>query len=86
MKTIWVLRETGPNREVSNDQRIPTDGSSANAPLLPDIFWRSMAITIMFGLIVGSMLTIVFVPVLYSIFYNVKESAIAPTGAEVAAA
>ncbi len=33
------------------------------APLLPDIFWRSMAITIMLGLIVGSMLTIVFVPV-----------------------
>lgn len=42
------------------------------APLLPDIVWRSMGITIMFGLIVGSMLTIVFVPVLYSIFYRVK--------------
>ncbi|MEN8802581.1 MAG: efflux RND transporter permease subunit, partial [Thiogranum sp.] len=36
------------------------------APLLQDVFWIGMAITIMFGLTFGTMLTMVVVPVLYA--------------------
>lgn len=41
-------------------------------PLLPDVFWVSLAVTIMFGLTLGSVLTMIVLPVLYSIFYNIK--------------
>ena len=44
------------------------------APLLQDIFWVSMAITIMFGLAFGTVLTMVVVPVLYAVFYKLKNS------------
>ena len=42
-------------------------------PLLQDVFWISMAVTIMFGLALGSVLTIVVVPVLYACFYRLKS-------------
>ena len=42
------------------------------APLLQDGFWYSMAITIMFGLTFGTILTMVVVPVLYATFYKIK--------------
>jgi multidrug efflux pump subunit AcrB len=42
------------------------------APLLQDGFWYSMAITIMFGLTFGTILTMVVVPVLYAAFYKIK--------------
>ena len=42
-------------------------------PLLQDVFWVAMAVTIMAGLAFGSLLTLICVPVLYSIFYRVKE-------------
>lgn len=41
-------------------------------PLLQDIFWESMAVTIMAGLAFGSLLTLIAVPVLYAIFYRLK--------------
>jgi multidrug efflux pump subunit AcrB len=41
-------------------------------PLLPDAFFVAMAVTIMFGLSFATVLTLVVVPVLYSIFYRVK--------------
>jgi multidrug efflux pump subunit AcrB len=41
-------------------------------PLLGDVFWVAMAVTIMFGLAFGSILTMVAVPVFYAIFYRVK--------------
>ena len=41
-------------------------------PLLQDVFWQSMATTIMFGLLVGSALTMIAVPLFYVIFYRVK--------------
>jgi multidrug efflux pump subunit AcrB len=41
-------------------------------PLLQDVFWISMAVTIMFGLALGSVLTVVVVPVLYACFYRVR--------------
>jgi len=44
------------------------------APLLQDVFWISMAVTIMFGLAFGTILTMVVVPVLYSLFYKVRQS------------
>ncbi len=40
-------------------------------PLLPDVFWASMAVVIMFGLTVGSLITMILLPVLYSVFYRV---------------
>ena len=42
-------------------------------PLLQDVFWQSMAVTIMFGLMVGTVITMVVVPVLYAVFYHVDE-------------
>jgi multidrug efflux pump subunit AcrB len=43
------------------------------APLLQDIFWIAMAVTIMAGLTFGTVLTMVAVPVLYATFYGVRE-------------
>ncbi len=42
-------------------------------PLLQDVFWISMAVTIMFGLAVGTFLTMILLPVLYCIFYKIKS-------------
>jgi multidrug efflux pump subunit AcrB len=42
------------------------------APLLTDAFFADMAITIMSGLGFATFLTLLFVPVLYSIFFNIK--------------
>jgi len=42
-------------------------------PLVPDVFWTAMAVTIMGGLTVGSILTLVLVPVLYCVFYRVPN-------------
>nr|NGX46608.1 Nickel and cobalt resistance protein CnrA [Chlamydiota bacterium] len=41
-------------------------------PLLPDVFWVSMAVTIMAGLAFGSLLTLIAVPVFYSFLYRAK--------------
>jgi multidrug efflux pump subunit AcrB len=41
-------------------------------PLLPDVFWASLAVVIMFGLAIGSVITMILVPVLYALFYRVK--------------
>ncbi|GEA58814.1 efflux RND transporter permease subunit [Vibrio comitans] len=41
-------------------------------PLLPDIFFRPMAVTIMFGLGFATVLTLIVVPVLYTVFHNIK--------------
>ncbi|TNF89163.1 MAG: efflux RND transporter permease subunit, partial [Gammaproteobacteria bacterium] len=40
-------------------------------PLLQDIFWVSMAVTIMFGLAFATVLTMVAVPVLYATLYRI---------------
>jgi multidrug efflux pump subunit AcrB len=45
------------------------------APLLQDVFWISMAVTIMFGLAFGTILTMVLVPVLYALFYKLPKEA-----------
>ena len=44
-------------------------------PLLPDVFWSSLAVVMMFGLAIGSVISMFLVPVLYSMFYRVKPGA-----------
>jgi multidrug efflux pump subunit AcrB len=41
-------------------------------PLLPDIFFKPMAVTIMFGLGFATVLTLIVVPVLYRLFHKIK--------------
>ena len=43
------------------------------APLFPDAFFVSMAVTVAFGLGFATILTMIVVPVLYSIFYRVQS-------------
>jgi multidrug efflux pump subunit AcrB len=45
------------------------------APLIQDAFWVSMALTMMFGLAVGTVLTMVLVPVFYALLYKIKSPA-----------
>lgn len=42
-------------------------------PLLTDAMFGSLAVTIMGGLLFGTLITLFFVPVLYAIFFNVKS-------------
>lgn len=48
-------------------------------PLLFDAFFVSMAVTIMVGLSFATLLTLIVVPVLYSIFFKIKYSPAAPS-------
>ncbi|WP_261835378.1 efflux RND transporter permease subunit [Vibrio ishigakensis] len=41
-------------------------------PLLPDIFFKPMAVTIMFGLGFATVLTLIVVPVLYRLFHKIQ--------------
>ncbi len=41
-------------------------------PLLPDDMFGSLAATIMGGLLVGTIVTLIFIPILYSIFFKIK--------------
>ncbi len=43
------------------------------APLIVDPFFKSMAVTIMFGLLFATILTLVIIPLFYAIFFNVKR-------------
>lgn len=40
-------------------------------PMLQDVFWVAMAATIMFGLVIGTVLTMVMVPTLYALLYRI---------------
>lgn len=42
-------------------------------PMLQDVFWVSLAVTIFFGLIVGTMLTMVVGPTLYALLYRIPS-------------
>ncbi|MDN3715224.1 efflux RND transporter permease subunit [Vibrio breoganii] len=53
-------------------------------PLLPDIFFRPMAVTIMFGLGFATVLTLIVVPVLYKVFHNIKYNGETTKTAELA--
>ena len=43
-------------------------------PLLGDVFFQPPAVTIMFGLCFATLLTLIVVPVFFTIFYGVKYS------------
>lgn len=43
-------------------------------PLLSDDLFGPLAVTIMGGLLVGTLITLLFIPVLYSIFFKIKPS------------
>lgn len=42
-------------------------------PLLPDAMFGSLAATIMGGLFVGTLITLIFIPVLYTLFFKIKK-------------
>jgi multidrug efflux pump subunit AcrB len=42
-------------------------------PLVTDPFFSSMAVTIMFGLSFAAVLSLLVTPVLYAIFYGIRE-------------
>ena len=42
-------------------------------PLLFDVFFKSMAVTIMFGLGFATILTLIVLPVIYCLFYSIKQ-------------
>ena len=42
-------------------------------PLLQDVFWVGMAVTIMAGLAFGTVLTMLVVPVLYAAFFKIPS-------------
>jgi multidrug efflux pump subunit AcrB len=42
-------------------------------PLLQDVFWISLAVTIIFGLAFGSLITMLLLPVLYALFYRLPK-------------
>jgi len=46
------------------------------APLLGDPMFKSTAVVIMFGLAIGSVITLVVVPVFYSVLYRIDGSQI----------
>ncbi|MFQ5972695.1 MAG: efflux RND transporter permease subunit [Alphaproteobacteria bacterium] len=54
-------------------------------PLLQDVFFINMAITIMGGLTFATVLTLVIVPVLYAIFYRVRRDEPVPSAAPATA-
>jgi len=47
-------------------------------PLATNIFWGPMAITIMGGLFVATILTLLVVPALYALWFRVREHESAP--------
>jgi len=44
-------------------------------PPLVDVFWIAMAVTIMFGMAFGTLLTMLLVPVFYATFYRLRAPA-----------
>jgi multidrug efflux pump subunit AcrB len=52
-------------------------------PIAPTVFWGPMAFAIMGGLLVGTILTLVFLPTLYVAWFGGKE---VPPGAKAAPA
>lgn len=44
------------------------------APLLQDVFWVGLGVTVMAGLTFGTILTMILVPVLYATLYGVRPA------------
>jgi multidrug efflux pump subunit AcrB len=43
-------------------------------PLFGDAFFKSMAVVLVFGLTFATLLTLVVVPALYAVIFNIKNS------------
>jgi hypothetical protein len=52
--------------------------SLALIPIAREIFWGPMAYAMMGGIIVGTMLTLLFLPALYVAWFRIKEPELAP--------
>jgi Cu/Ag efflux pump CusA len=55
--------------------------SLALIPIAREIFWGPMAFAMMGGIIVGTVLTLLFLPALYVAWFRVKEPARSPESA-----
>jgi predicted RND superfamily exporter protein len=44
------------------------------APLLQDVFWAGLGVTVMAGLTFGTILTMILVPMLYATLYGVRPA------------
>ena len=44
-------------------------------PLIPDALFGSLAVTIMGGLFMGTIITLIFIPVLYAVFFGLRRRA-----------
>jgi multidrug efflux pump subunit AcrB len=53
-------------------------------PLIPDLFFVGLAVTVMFGLAVATVLTLVVVPVFYAIFFKIPASSCTAANYEAA--
>jgi multidrug efflux pump subunit AcrB len=42
-------------------------------PLIPDAMFGSLAVTIMGGLFMGTLITLIFIPMLYSLFFHIRH-------------
>jgi multidrug efflux pump subunit AcrB len=42
-------------------------------PIAPAVFWAPMAYVIMGGLLVATVLTLIFLPAFYAIWFRIKE-------------
>ena len=51
-------------------------------PIAPTVFWGPMAFAIMGGLLVGTILTLVFLPTLYVAWFGGKEATVTSTAQE----
>jgi multidrug efflux pump subunit AcrB len=47
-------------------------------PIAPTVFWGPMALSIMGGLLVGTVLTLVFLPTLYVTWFGRSKKAVEP--------
>jgi multidrug efflux pump subunit AcrB len=59
--------------------------SLALIPIAREIFWGPMAYAMMGGIIVGTMLTLLFLPALYVAWFRIKEPALATDNAHESA-
>ena len=51
-------------------------------PLLQDVFWVAMAVTIMFGLAFGTILTMLALPVFYTLLYRIPSKPVSATAGD----
>ena len=53
-------------------------------PIAPTVFWGPMALAIMGGLAVATVLTLVFLPALYVAWFRIREDEPTPAAAQPA--